>query len=70
MMRIWGRLGGVWQAVTTDANGDNTNVYIVNLLQVLLLNRNEDPFFANYGIPDQPTIWRYWAAGFLAVVTS
>lgn len=62
MMRLWARQHDQagnptgWVAVKTAPNGDNTNVWIVNLIQVLLLNRNESPFFANYGIPDQPTI--------------
>lgn len=50
-MRAWGRINGVWLAVETAPDGDNSAVYLVNLVQVLLLNRNESPFFANYGIP-------------------
>jgi hypothetical protein len=46
-----------WTAVTTDSNtGDNTNVYFLNLIQVLLLNLNESPFYANYGIPAQISV--------------
>jgi hypothetical protein len=57
MLRLWARNGeGVWVAVTTDPSGDNSQVYLTNLCQVLLLNRNESPMFADYGIPDQPTI--------------
>ena len=56
MLRLWARNNGTWVAVTTAPNGDNSQVYLTNLCQVLLLNRNESPMYANYGIPDQPTI--------------
>ena len=49
-------IGGTWKVVTTDANGDNSNVYLTVLCQVLKLSQNEDPFFANYGIPAQQSI--------------
>lgn len=55
-MRIWGRVGTVWVEVTTDANGYNDSVYVTNLAQCLLLNLGESPFFANYGIPAQPSV--------------
>lgn len=45
-----------WQKVETDANGFNDAVYLTTLCQVLLLNLNESPFYANYGIPAHPTI--------------
>jgi hypothetical protein len=60
-VRAWGRLykpdgSYVWVASVTDPiTGDNSAVYITNLIQVLKLNRNESPFFANYGIPSQPS---------------
>lgn len=55
-MRCWGRQYNpdgtyVWSEVTTDANGYNDAVYITALAQVLQLNQNESPFWANYGIP-------------------
>lgn len=56
-MRAWGRQYSAdrssytWVPVETDENGDNSEVYLTNLIQVLLLIRNESPFFANYGIP-------------------
>lgn len=40
-----------WVMVTTDDNGFNDHVYLTALAQTLLLNLNESPFFANYGIP-------------------
>lgn len=61
-MRIWGRInqangsGGTWVAVTTDANGLNDAVRLTNLAQVLKLNLNEDPFYANYGIPAEQSV--------------
>lgn len=40
-----------WVEVSTDANGNNDLVYLTTLCQCLLLNLNESPFYANYGIP-------------------
>jgi len=56
MLRIWGRVYNpdgtwTWQAVETTPDGNNDNVYITNLIQVLKLNLNESPFYATYGIP-------------------
>jgi hypothetical protein len=61
MMRAWGRVydefgNYTWQEVTTDPAGRNDYVYITNLIQVLKLNRNESPFFADYGIPGQLSV--------------
>jgi len=55
-MRCWGRTYHTdgtytWNEVTTDANGYNDAVYVTALAQVLQLNQNESPFWANYGIP-------------------
>ena len=61
-MRVYGRigqqqgLGGTWVTVTTDANGDNSNVYLTALIQDLKLNLGESPFFANDGIPAQESV--------------
>lgn len=61
-MRAWGRpmnsdgTRGAWTVVETDANGNNDMVYVTALCQCLLLNLNESPMYANYGIPAQPTI--------------
>jgi hypothetical protein len=56
MMRTYGRVYNAdgtytWVVVTTDANGFNDWVWLTTLLQVLQLNLNESPFYANYGIP-------------------
>jgi hypothetical protein len=45
-----------WTVVETAANGSNDAVYLVNLIQVLLLNLGESPFYANYGIPAKPSV--------------
>ena len=60
-MRTYGRITNpdgskTWQEVTTDANGFNDAVWLTTLCQVLLLNLNESPFYANYGLPDQQAI--------------
>lgn len=55
-MRTWGRVGAVWTEVSTDASGLNDYVYLTDLIQCLKLNLNEDPLFANYGIPAQRSV--------------
>ena len=61
-MRTYGRVlnpatGNLsWQVVTTDAAGYNDYVYLTTLCQVLQLNLNESPFYANYGIPAQQSV--------------
>ena len=56
-LRTYGRvgqvngIGGTWVVITTDANGDNSNVFLTTLCQVLKLSLGEDPFFGNFGIP-------------------
>lgn len=60
-MRTWGRIYSApdvwtWVEVDPDQNGDRTNIYRTTLIQVLLLNLSESPFWANYGIPAQPSV--------------
>ena len=60
-MRVWGRvydeLGNYqWVAVVTDTNGQNDAVYVTALAQVLALNLNESPFYANFGIPAHQSV--------------
>jgi hypothetical protein len=60
-MRTYGRATNPdgtkkWVEVTTDANGFSDWVYVTALCQALLLNLNESPFFAQYGIPAKPDI--------------
>lgn len=55
-MRTYGRIYNSdgtykWVEVTTDANGDHSNVWLTTLAQTLRLNLGESPFYANYGIP-------------------
>lgn len=59
--RVWGRvtdeLGNkTWVQVVTDENGYSDGVYVTWLIQVLKLQLNESPFWANYGIPVQQTM--------------
>lgn len=60
-MRTYGRVYNEdgtyqWVEVSTDANGFNDAVWLTTLVQCLKLNLNESPFWANYGIPAQPSI--------------
>lgn len=60
-MRTWGRIYNEdgtyqWVQVSTDANGNNDQVYLTALAQALQLNLNESPLYANVGIPQQQTI--------------
>lgn len=59
--RIWGRVftdpnTWTWVAVYPDANGFRDEFYLVALIQCLLLNLGESPFWANFGIPAQPSV--------------
>ena len=61
MTRVWGRKtqsDGTrqWQAFETDANGYDDAPNFIWLQNVLLLNLNESPFYADWGIPVQPTL--------------
>lgn len=42
--------------VTTDANGFDDAVWITTLCQNFLLNLNESPFDANWGLPAQQSV--------------
>lgn len=60
-MRTYGRVYAkdgsyVWVKVETDSNGNNDDVLLTTLVQVLKLNLGESPFYANFGIPAKPTI--------------
>lgn len=55
-MRTYGRIGKTWVKVETDANGYDDDVFVTALCQVLLLNLNESPFYASWGLPAKPTI--------------
>jgi len=70
-MRTWGRITNpdgsrTWKLVETTADGFNDFVQLTTLAQTLLLNVNESPFFANYGIPARDSVQQqvfpdYWA---------
>jgi hypothetical protein len=47
---------GRWVEVSTDANGDNSLVYLTNLCQVILGNLNEDPLNAGLGLPARQSV--------------
>lgn len=51
-----GRAVKRWVEVDTDANGYDDNVWLTTLCQVLLLNLNESPFYANWGIPARQSV--------------
>jgi hypothetical protein len=61
-MRTYGRITNLqtgaleWTIVETDDNGFNDAVWLTTLCQVLLLNLNESPFYADYGIPAKPAL--------------
>lgn len=60
-MRTYGRTYAedgtyTWTLVQTDANGFNDYVWATTLIQVLLLNLGESPFYAGYGIPAQQSV--------------
>jgi len=60
-MRTYGRVYNLdgtykWVKVETDANGFDDYVWITTLIQVLLLNLGESPFYANFGIPAKPSV--------------
>lgn len=63
-MRTWERVfpnkdqdfAPYWQEVSTTANGFDDYVWAVTLIQCLLLNLGESPFFATYGIPAQQSV--------------
>jgi hypothetical protein len=60
-MRTFGRVvnpdgSKSWVEVTTDANGFDDAVWITTLCQNFLLNLNESPFDANWGLPAQQSV--------------
>ena len=69
-MRTYGRITNpngtkTWVEVQTDpATGSNSWVYLTALCQVFLLNLNESPFYANYGIPAEQSVIQQIAPDF------
>ena len=73
-MRAYGRvtdeLGNKrWVIVQTDDQGNNQYVLVTALIQVLLLNLNESPFFGNYGIPAKNSVLQQIAPDFYILFT-
>jgi len=62
MLRTWGRTRDVltgkktWVEVTTDEGGHDDMVMLTTLAQVLKLNLGESPFYADWGIPAEPSV--------------
>lgn len=60
-MRTYGRVTNnlgvkTWVEVTTDAAGNDDDVWATTLAQCCKLNLGEDPFYAQYGIPAQQSV--------------
>ncbi len=55
-MRTYGRSAGRSVKIVTDPNGQNDQIYLTTMIQVLKLNLGESPFYANYGIPAQQNV--------------
>jgi hypothetical protein len=73
-MRTYGRTWDAdgrptWVEVNTDSAGFNDLVWATTLCQVLLLNLNESPFFANYGIPGHASLIQQVAPDFYVMRT-
>jgi hypothetical protein len=56
----------VWVEVDTDDNGFNDQVMLTTLIQVLKLNLNESPFYADFGIPAKDSVLQQIAPDFYA----
>lgn len=62
MLRTWGRVRDVltgektWVEVTTDEQGFDDMVMLTTLAQVCKLNLGESPFYADWGIPAEPSV--------------
>ena len=73
-MRTYGRVRNpdgskAWAEVSTDENGYNDMVYVVTLIQCLLLNLNESPFYANFGLPAKQSVIQQIAPDFYVAQT-
>jgi hypothetical protein len=58
-----------WVVVETTPQGFNDDVYVTALAQTLLLNINESPFFAQFGIPAHQSVMQQIAPDFYVVFT-
>lgn len=60
-MRTYGRVYDnqgqpTWTVIETSPQGFDDYVWVTTLIQCLLLNLSESPFYANYGIPAQQAL--------------
>lgn len=73
MLRTYGRkeVNGVreWVEVTTTPDGYDDLVWATTLVQCLLLNLGESPFYSNYGIPAHPSVVQQVAPDFYVART-
>lgn len=60
---------GKWVEVSTDENGFDDMVWATTLIQCLLLNQGESPFYANYGIPAEQSVLQQLFPDFYVVQT-
>jgi hypothetical protein len=58
-----------WFVIETTADGDDTMVWLTTLCQVLLLNLNESPFYADWGIPAKQSVLQQTAPDFWVALT-
>ncbi len=56
MTRVWGLKAGAWTAFETDSSGSDDLPNLIWLQNALLLNTNESPFYADWGIPVRRTL--------------
>lgn len=74
-MRTYARIGansdnpGAWTVIETDAQGQNDYVWLITLIQCLLLNRGESPFYAQYGIPGPQAVISQVAPDYFVALT-
>lgn len=59
----------MWVQVSTDAQGFDDYVWAVTLIQTLLLNRGESPFYADRGIPAQQSVVQQVPPDFFVALT-
>lgn len=69
-MRTYGRVTDPvtkakrWVVVETAPDGSDDYVWITTLIQVLKLNLNESPFYADYGLPAKESVIQQIAPDF------
>ena len=62
MMKVWGRVFNtdgtayVWTPIYTDSTGQNDDVYLTALCQIIQLVQGESPFYKSAGIPSMDAV--------------